>query len=155
MSRKEARDRRDAAVHEAAHLVVARQIQQEEGISRPAMRACIYRVNGTTSRGRTWNGTFKFFPFDMPPLKKAMIGVAGVVAVTLWRRGRLQELHWDDPNTMSREDWDICGCEPGQAMPELPQAILEVSALLKRDTGLLWWKLCVEARHLITHRKYP
>jgi hypothetical protein len=160
LARKIARDRRDAAVHEAGHLVMARKIQQQEGISRPVVYACIFRVEGTTPRGRTWNGDFKYFPFEPPP-KRAMVGVAGVIAVATWqRRWRprcVQSINWETPDTMSTSDWEICGCEPGKPTPELREAVTAVSALLESDTDRLWWTLCVEAHRLIKHReiRYP
>jgi hypothetical protein len=147
--RKEALDRRDAAVHEAGHLVVARKFQQEDGVWNPAMAACIFRVDGTTPAGRTWNGDFNFFPFSMPPAQKAMVGVAGIVAVTQWRRQCLSDINWKEPDTLSPRDWDFCGCEPGKPQIDLRETAVKVAALVERETGPLWSELCVEARHLI------
>src|SRR5207253_6593679 len=118
-TRKTAVDRRDAAVHEAGHLVMARHLEAA------GPRAWIYPVE-RTAIGRTWNGDFNFFPFDMPPQKLALIGVAGVVAVTTWQRRwracRSSNIDWEDPGTMSQSDWRYCGCDPGRVEPHLLEA---------------------------------
>jgi hypothetical protein len=145
---KEAHDRRDAAVHEAGHMVMTREIWARSFMNEPSgLTARIFRVEGGTRRGSTWNGVFGFYPWpDMSLLEKAMVGVAGVVAVERWRRRSLQDVDWD---TMSSVDWEICDCERGKPKAYMLEAISAVSALFVPNNADLWSKLRKEARRLI------
>jgi hypothetical protein len=135
----EASAQETVAVHEAGHLVVARHFQDARPYfgMRPALTAQIFREN-TANGNITWRGDFNYLRFDVSPLQKTMIGVAGVIAVTLWRGNSVAELDWENPQTMSTKDWNECGWTPGKPGPELGEVVSTVTALLARDTGLLW-----------------
>jgi hypothetical protein len=143
MSPKEAYDQKKAAVHEAGHLVVARHVFANHFWSHHGLKARIFR-EGT----RTWNGHFTFPPFDLPALDRAMIGVAGVIAVTRWRGTSVQDLDWENPSTMSRMDWSMSGCDPGKPSQDLRDAVHRVAELLTPGTPS-WEELQTEARRLI------
>jgi hypothetical protein len=153
---KGARDRRDVAIHETGHLVIARHIQEKTPVfgMKASGAARIGRVNGTTPGGREWKGDFEFVPlFDMPPWEWCLVGVAGVVAVTTWQRRwrglSVQNVNWEDPETMSSSDWKWCGCDPGKPTHQLFDAAVKVSGLFDPDSGNLWREVYENAHTLM------
>ncbi len=148
MSPEEAHDQENAAVHEAGHLVVARHVFANHFWSYHHLKARIYRVPEGTRCGSTWNGDFPFEPFDLPPEERAKIGVAGVIAITRWRGKSVQDLDWKNPKTMSKCNWGICDCEPGQPTRVLLTAADAVFTLLDPAADC-WSDVFKEARRLI------
>jgi hypothetical protein len=146
--RKEARDRRDAAVHEAGHVVVARHV----GVT--VVRAYIYPVPDALDDylNRTmWNGDTVLARFDnASPEQLAKIAVAGAIATLSWR-GKPIEL-WKF-QMKSFGDWAMCGCQPGRATIEMEDAAVAVYALFNSGNRVLWKAVCQGARRLIENSR--
>jgi hypothetical protein len=148
-SRIQAYDRRQAAIHEAAHEVVA----EHYGI-RPS-RSWIGPSPGNLISEKTWIGQNCFDweqLFVLRPKHRAMIGIAGAIAENAWlsRRdpnaGRALEDLLDSCDSMSPTDWSFTGCEPGNATGRLVRYAYELEDLLRHR---LWGSLLSTARHLI------
>ena len=142
--RLEAIDRRQTAVHEAGHVVIARELQI------PHMGATLLCCpdSDPTEEGR-WSGFTKAQLDGLPRPKKAMFGVAGRVAEACWQRRALEEIYWEDPDIMSPSDWEAVACEPGGPNDCLEEAAKQVFDLLNRESGRLWPSLIRQARWLI------
>jgi hypothetical protein len=143
-SRKlEALDRRAAAVHEAGHVVIGREV----GIK--ALSARIFRIgDGDISNNKTWGGQTRYSaPERLSQHKWAMFAVAGTVGELCWRRE--EDWDWEDPAALSPTDWAGCGCEPGAPSRAMLKAIDMTVALLTPDEGRLWPQLIKEARWLM------
>jgi hypothetical protein len=127
--RKEARDRRDAAVHEAGHVVVARHV----GVT--VVSAYIYPVPDALDDylNRTmWNGDTVLARFDnASPEQLAKIAVAGAIATLSWR-GKPIELWKFQMKSFS--DWAMCGCQPGRATIEMVTQPLPFMRFLTLET---------------------
>jgi hypothetical protein len=136
-----ARDRRSAAVHEAGHLVVARQY----GLK---IHSAWIVPNETKDprQERTWDGQVQITTTSAPEIVRRMVGVAGAVAEHLWR-GRWIEDYSPEGN-MSESDWHLAGCNPDEPDDAFMHAVEEVGQLFERD-GLGWQELIAESRRLI------
>lgn len=84
LRRLEARERRLAALHEAGHAVLAREIGML-GVS-----AEIWRARDPSPERNSWVGQMHFLDSlgKKAPFKRSMIGVAGLVAVNLFLKRR-------------------------------------------------------------------
>jgi hypothetical protein len=143
-ARVEARDRRLSAIHEAAHVVIARHVGM------PAA-AWIYRwPTDDPMREKTWGGKTILGGKPSRP-QRAMISVAGAVAEYVWD-SELDflrdegELVWWEPEIMSDTDWRLAGCAPGEPNAKFMGAVDKVIDLL---AGPLRADLYAEARRLI------
>jgi hypothetical protein len=112
LKRLEARDRRLAAIHEAAHHVMAR----HRGIDE--VESWIERVGEPTKYDTAWVGHCRWRnPHPGSRRHDVMIGVAGMVAESLWKAGndpdRMEDIYdlLDDPNCMSESDWCTAGLD--------------------------------------------
>jgi hypothetical protein len=141
-----ARDRRDAAVHEAGHVVVARQFGCE------IASAWIIPVDNPGPDETTWTGRVQIKP-PADPLARRMVGVAGEVAEHLWASGWIEDFC---PYAMSEGDRRLAGWdseEPDDALIDaLLDAAAEVGRLLSRD-GPQWQTLIAETRRLIVQSR--
>ena len=110
-------DRRQTAVHEAGHVVIATELQI------PHMGATLLCCpdSDPAEEGR-WSGFTKAQLDGLPRPKKAMFGVAGRVAQACWKKHALEEIYWDDPDIMSPSDWEAVACEPGRPNDCLEEA---------------------------------
>lgn len=144
-ARIEARDRRLAAVHEAAHVVIARRVRVE------AAAWIFRRPTADPRREKTWGGQTTFYSQFSRPQHRRMIAVAGAIAEHVWD-GELDFLRdegeavWWDAAIMSDTDWRHAGCEPGEPNAKLMGAVAKVIDLL---AGPLRADLYAEARRLI------
>lgn len=149
--RMEAYDRRLAAIHEAGHALVAIHLGYKAD-------AWIHR-NETADplREKTWVGhmTMHDLPNELDHPDVRMVAVAGLVAETLWKCGHDEEYadpwgwedHLLDEDSMSRSDWRLAGCAPGEPDDELFDVVAQVGALFM---GELWSTLTRMSRTLIS-----
>jgi hypothetical protein len=130
-ARIEALDRRNAAVHEAGHKVIARHV----GVT--AFNAEIWRNHDAGKDGRTWLGNIRV---ERSPrisrLRMAMVAVAGAIAEYVWS-GEADflenegELAWHEEAIMSPTDWDMAACAPGEPNAAFMRAVDKVLVLLR------------------------
>jgi hypothetical protein len=108
-ARIEAIDRRLAAVHEAAHLVLARHFD----LSNPS--AEIWRAADITDplADKLWLGRTYFGDRSSKP-ELTMLAVAGAIAEFCWQHGPhnswLGDEQWGEPTAMSASDWALASC---------------------------------------------
>ena len=82
-----------------------------------------------------------------------MIGVAGMVAVNLWKAGndpdRMDYIYnlLDDPNCMSKSDWREAGLKCGAVLTETQRS--QIEAVIDLLCGPLRSELLAQARKLI------
>jgi hypothetical protein len=147
-ARIEARDRRLAAIHEAAHMVMARHV----GVS--GVEAWIVRTPNAGPDEKTWIGQMQFYPSKRIALRdRIMIGVAGMAATMLIddptieiSRTTISEI-LSDPNAMSQSDWRLAGLTfDGLLTTSEVRAVTDTFRLL-RDK--LWQELLAESRQLV------
>ena len=144
----EARDRRLAAIHEAAHHVIARHRGMHE------VESWIERVGDTTVHETSWVGHCRWRnPSQGSSRRDTMIGVAGMVAENLWKAGnnpdRMDDIYdlLDDPNCMSKSDWRNGGLDCGAGLTETQQH--EIESVIDLLCGPLRSELLAQARNLI------
>jgi hypothetical protein len=157
-TRAEARDRRQSAMHEAGHLVVALHF----GV--PA-HAEIWRIGDPTLDERSWTGQTQMCRYEVrsdrrgrlrsrrirvTPATKRKIGVAGIIAEAVWQDDLTSpEDLLCDPAAMSPTDWKMAGGAPDEDVGwRIIRAAEEVFGLLARG-GPLWGELVTAARQLI------
>lgn len=148
-----ARDRRDAAIHEAAHIVIS----EHFGIN--VVRAAIWpSPRQDALLERTWSGQIKFIAgSECRPEVWRAIGIAGVVAEDLWFEreedaveGHYWDFRVDTADAMSASDWHLCRAKPEVDADALCEAATKVAELLR---GALWGKLIETARQLIVEAR--
>jgi hypothetical protein len=93
----EALDRRQTAVHEAGHVVIARELQI------PHMGATLLRSEISDQEFLRWSGFTRAILAGLSKPKQAMFGVAGRVAEACWWKETLNNVDWDNPEEMSPE----------------------------------------------------
>jgi hypothetical protein len=149
-----ARDRRLAAIHEAGHYVVARW----RGLD---AYAYIAPTHADDPLLKTWVG--QAMTAKSSDETDRLIGVAGTVAENCWRYrnkpGNLLNLLepwlWENPDMMSRRDWQRAHTRPGNPSDKLMRAVSTVHAAFNPSpggtgvTGHLWPDVCSVARDLI------
>jgi hypothetical protein len=139
-----ARDRRNAAVHEAGHIVVARWARA--GVA----SAWIIQNDGLAADEKAWAGRVQIISVsDVNPHRRRMIGVAGAVAEHLWCDGWIEDF-W--PDGMSDSDWRLAGCGPDEYDDALWHAIHSVGRMFRAD-GPVWPAVLREARRLIVNSR--
>jgi hypothetical protein len=148
LKRIEARDRLLAAIHEAAHDIIARHRGMHE------VESWIERVGDPTLYDTSWVGHCRWRkPSPGPSRRDVMIGVAGMVAENLWKAGfdpdRMDDIYdlLDDPNCMSESDWCNAGLDCGAVLTETQRC--EIEAVIDLLSGPLRPELLVQARRLI------
>ena len=148
LKRREARDRRLAAVHEAAHHVIARHRGMHE------VDSWIERVGDPTVHETSWAGHCRWRnPSPGASRCDLMIGVAGMVGENLSRAGndpdRMDDIYdvLDDPNCMSESDWHNAGLDYGAGFTETQQH--EIESVIDLLCGPLRSELLAQARKLI------
>jgi len=107
-ARVEALDRREAAVHEAGHVVIARHVGAD------VLWAYITRTSNPGPDEKTWIGQARIERLE--GRRRVMIGVAGAVAEYVWNGERddlRDEEGWWDTAIMSPTDWLDAGVGPG------------------------------------------
>jgi hypothetical protein len=154
LRRIEARDRRMAAIHEAGHVTMARNVGLD------ILAAWLEKTPDPGVYDKLWIGhTRPYLKKKMSREKLAMFAVAGAVAECCWHRDSFDEMldndAWYDAAAMSDSDWACCRCEPGNPTPRLLKIIKTVFSLFDRQAGKLWPDLLVEARRLIEHSREP
>jgi hypothetical protein len=119
----EAFERRNAAIHEAGHAVIARHV----GVH--VEWAEIWRKDPADEGEKAWIGRCRFYrPRPVSRARRAMIAVAGAIAEHVWR-GEADFLRnegewaWDEEAIMSPTDWDLTGCAPGEPDAVLMRAV--------------------------------
>ena len=149
-SRDSAKDRRLAAVHEAGHVIVARQL----GIR--VMHKEIRKIEPKDSTEKEWIGSVQCLTEGVVASKRKMVGVAGLVAEACWNGKNFDHLFdaiADCPEYMSQSDWDLSDCLPGEPSKQFCDAMEQAFELLNRETGKLWKSLLAEARGLIVQTR--
>jgi hypothetical protein len=143
-----ASERREAAIHEAGHVVVGRHIGRP--LLCPDPVAKIYRnESGDPSSERTWWGKTDFFNIErLNPVELRTIACAGAAAMCRWRGERLDADLWTNPYFMSPTDWQMAGCNPGEPDGLCRVAIIRLRRLLS-GKGPLWHGVLRHARQLI------
>jgi hypothetical protein len=154
--RTNARDRRLAAIHEAGHYVAARW----RGVK---AYAYIFPAPADQPFEKTWLG--QTGAAETTADTDRLIGVAGAVAEECWLyRNEPSELeqpwfweeHFEDPNAMSRSDWQRAHTRPGNPSDRLMRAVRTIHAAFDPRpgrSGHLWPELCSVARELIVHSR--
>ena len=148
LKRMEARDRRLAAIHEAAHHTIARHRGMHE------VESWIERVGDPTLYDTSWVGHCRWRnPSPGSSRRDTMIGVAGMVAENLWKAGndpdRMDDIYdlLDDPNCMSESDWCEAGLDCGAVLTETQWR--QIEAVIDLLCGPLRSELLGQARTLI------
>jgi hypothetical protein len=149
LKRTEARDRRLAAIHEAAHHIMARHHGMHE------VESWIERVGDPTRYETSWVGHCRWRnPSPGSSRRYTMIAVAGMIAENLWKAGndpdRMDNIYdvLDDPNCMSEADWCNAGLDRDDPVfTETQQR--EIEAVIDLLSGPLLSELLVQARKLI------
>jgi hypothetical protein len=145
-ARNSARDRRNAAIHESGHVVVAKHL----GLW--TMRAEIRKIEPQDDTEKEWVGSVACLMEGVVARKRLMVAVAGVVAESCWDRDVFEDLYGTlefMPEEMSQSDWDLSGCPFGEPSKQFWNAMEHTFELLNPDTGKLWNALLMEARRLI------
>jgi hypothetical protein len=135
------RDRRQAAVHEAGHVVIAALL----GYNPTSAWICLAGSLDLLSE-KCWFGRVQFCLHGASDHDRRMIGVAGEVATIHWNGGFVEDCIWD--SDLSESDWRLTGCTPGEPDKKFFDAVSEVSVLLARN-GPHWPSLTLTARRLI------
>jgi hypothetical protein len=148
LKRLEARDRRLAAIHEAAHHVIA----VHRGMKK--VESWIERVGDPTLSDKAWVGHCSWrIPSRASSKSDVMMGVAGVVAEELWKAGndpdRMDYIYdlLDDPNCMSQSDWRNAGLDRNAVFTKKQRR--EIEAVIDLLSGPLRSGLLVQARRVI------
>jgi hypothetical protein len=145
-ARIEARDRRNAAIHEAGHVVMARHV----GVH--VEWAEIWPNDHADEGEKAWIGRCRFHrPRPVSQARMAMIAVAGTIAEHVWDDDcdflrAESEWPWEEESIMSPSDWLLAGVDPGSPTPDFMRAVRKVIDLL---TGPLKPELYATARRLI------
>ena len=140
------RDRRQAAVHEAGHVVVAGLL----GYNPVSAWICLTdSANLLFEKG--WCGRVQFWLHGASDHDRRMIGVAGEVATIHWNEDFVEDCFWE--SDLSESDWDLTGCTPDEPDKRLFDAVREVSVLLARN-GPHWPSLARTARRLICESRW-
>jgi hypothetical protein len=140
LARIKARDRRQAAVHEAGHYVVAWHFRI------PVSTWITPNDTSDPRATRTWLGRAQIQLVGkrrLSAIRQAMIGVAGAVAEDVWesrtRPGEFLDVNLFldvlEPASMSPTDWEMTGCQPGEPNPKFCRAVEQTWELLD---GELW-----------------
>jgi hypothetical protein len=134
-------DRRNSAMHEAAHYVIAGAV----GVRHRG--AWITQVsNGTNAVGeRSFVGSFIYPTGAMDRLssvRRMMIGIAGGVGESLWRDADMLHPFWVeevlDVGSVSDTDWDLIGVVPDYSNSKLVRAGDRVLDLLQDGLHVAW-----------------
>jgi hypothetical protein len=148
LKRIEVQDRRLAAIHEAAHHIIACHRGMQE------VDSWIRRVDDPTLYDESWVGHCRWRnPSPGSNRYDTMIGVAGMVAANLWKAGndpeRMDDIFdlLDDPNCMSESDWCHAGLDCGAVLTETQWR--EIEAVIDLLCGPLRLALLGQARKLI------
>lgn len=153
LNRINARDRRGAAIHEAAHIVIS----EHFGID--VVRAAIWPTPRQDALlEKTWGGQIQVIAgSECRPAVWRAIGIAGVVGEDLWFereedavKGYYWDFRFDTADAMSESDWYLCRAKPEIDADELCEAATKVAELLR---GALWGKLIKTARKLIVEAR--
>ena len=148
LKRIEARDRRLAAMHEAGHHTMACHRGMEE------VESWIERVGDPTRYHSSWGGHCRWrHPSAESSRTDTMIGIAGMVAESLWKAGNERDCMdniydlLDDPNCMSESDWRTAGldCDGGWTDTQCR----EIEAVIDLLSGPLLSEFLGHARRLI------
>jgi hypothetical protein len=144
-----ARDRRRAAMHEAAHVIVARHLGfcawahlEPARVSDPFCE-------------KLWTGKARIARLDRPPTQRdfGMIAVAGAIAEAYWQGDTFEDItegyFWEDADIMSDTDWACAGCPAGCPTDEFLSHVDESAKLLDPETGGLWPKVIQKSRYLM------
>lgn len=146
LKRKDAHDRRRAAIHESGHVVVTRHLGIE------VYRAGIWRTGASDSGSKIWVGSFEYRGQGVRLRAHRMKSVAGVVAEFIWAGEEIEDLYWYEPEIMSPSDWAGTGCTPGDPSRALLTAVEDTTNLLSRS-GPLWPEVVKTARRLIVEAR--
>lgn len=149
-ARINAYDRRLASIHEAGHMIMAvHQGYDAHGWIHPS-------ETDTPLEKKTWLGhmTAGNLPLEIGHSHLRRIGIAGMVAETLWKNGHHAEYvepygfedELLDEDCMSYSDWRMADCLPGEPDDDLHAAAAEVAALFMSD---LWTPLIHMSRMLM------
>jgi hypothetical protein len=139
--------RREAAIHEAGHVVVGRHIGRRLRCPDPVAK--IFRNEGGHPSERTWWGMTNFYNIErLNPLESRTIAFAGAAAWCTWRGIYLDPDLWTDPNLMSPTDWIMAGCKPGEPDRLCLVAVSRLRRMVSKN-GRLWGDLLRHARQLI------
>ncbi len=146
-------DRRNAALHEAGHLVAA----WDRGIHAEAM------IKLTPDRGKwdkTWTGRTRFlkpvYHWQLGDAHRLHIAVAGEIAVM--RGGDeysasvdyvLDQTTWDEAAIMSPSDWQMAGYQADNIDRRFMRAVEHTYNLIDRE----WLTVCRVARMLIVRAR--
>jgi hypothetical protein len=148
-----AKDRRNAAVHEAGHIVIA----EHQGIY-PEGAYITPNLDGNKF-DTFWTGRVFYLGIEeIPKRKRMMIACAGALSEDIWRNPYDDfdyKLYEDWTEVMSPTDWELSGCNPdssGLDDPKSPffKAAHETFKLLK---GPLHNNVIKECRWLINNSR--
>jgi hypothetical protein len=138
-------DRRNAALHEAGHVVTA----WHRGIHAEAM------IKSETDGGevlfnKTWTGQTRLGTWQqLGAADRLHIAVAGEIAVMRGRGDDLESvldtMTWGEATGMSPSDWQLAGYQAGNVDRRFMPAVERVYKLLDRE----WPTVCGVARDLI------
>ena len=142
-------DRRQAAVHEAGHIVVGKLL----GLG--STTGYIFLNFAPEPGEKLWLGKCHYDArklLRLSRLKRRMFAVAGAVAETWWGGEVPDPDFWFEPEMMSPSDWAGTGCEPGFPDNSCCKAIRAAADLLSPD-GQGWRDLCLTARALLVNSR--
>jgi hypothetical protein len=140
-------DRRLAAIHEAAHQVVARRygLQDVGAWIEPS-------PTNEPSLERTWIGHTYFTVFEMrslSPVNRTMVAVAGFIAEAVWQHHLIEDLDYEDHYIMSDADWRLAGLVPGSPTKQFFRAVDRVEKMFLSGSSPHWKLVMANARKLI------
>ena len=155
-------DRRMAALHEAAHIVVARQCGITGAFA--FLQPAVLEEEETLFDNKAWIGRTAMPLTELTAAGEAAsaaIGVAGVVAEMAWKEDHsgLEDFYLEeeiartpaDPHSMSPTDWIMTGCEPGEPSDELIFQALRMHRTFEDPDGEGWRIVWAEANAMIDH----
>jgi membrane-associated protease RseP (regulator of RpoE activity) len=125
--------RRQAALHEAGHIVIAKRFGSESfGYIFP--RVPFEKIDSTDDKlwGGQTSGPLRKLQ-RLSRIRRCMIAVAGAVAEV--GRGELDDILFYDPDVMSPTDWESAECEPGNPDRTRLRAVDKVAEIFNSDHG--------------------
>jgi hypothetical protein len=146
--RIQARGRRMAAIHEAGHVIVAREHGAE------AYAYIVRRVDGDPRTDKVWAGQCRFRCSATGRHGQRLISLAGFAAEMVWRGLDAEgfDIMMSDPVAMSATDWQRAGVSDLTALSDvddLARAYDDVLQILHDN----WPDVLVQARALIEDAK--
>jgi hypothetical protein len=140
--------RREAAIHEAGHVVIGRHVGRQLDCLDPVAR--IIRNDSGDLDERVWWGVTQFYNIErLNSLERRMIACAGAAAVSIWRGREFHLDQWENPDFMGAlTDWILAECKPGQPGKLCGIATDRLRRLLSKKRRL-WKDLVLHARQLI------